>query len=91
MINEKPYIDHTTRDGSIIRLFDSNAKEDDLIWQKEEKDREITVLDGVGWKIQFENKLPVELKKGQLYNIKAMECHRLIKGIEGLTLRIWER
>ena len=91
MINEKPYIDHTTRDGSIIRLFDSNAKEDDLIWQKEEKDREITVLDGVGWKIQFKDKLPIELKKGQLYNVKAMEYHKLIRGVEGLTLRIWER
>jgi len=87
----KPYIEHKTRDGSFIRVFDSNAKEDELVWHRDKRDREVTVLDGVGWKLQFENKLPVELKKGNLYNIKAMEYHRLIKGIEGLTLRIWER
>ena len=87
----KPYIDHVTRDGSILRTFDSSTNNEELVWHRDKKDREVTVLDGIGWKLQFENQIPTSLEKGKLYHIKAMEYHRLIKGIEGLTLRIWER
>ena len=87
----KPYIDHITRDGSILRTFDSNTNNEELVWHRDKRNREFTVLDGVGWKLQFEDKLPVNLTRGKLYNVKAMEYHRLIKGIKGLTLRIWER
>ena len=77
--------------GSTIRTFDSNVENEELVWHRDKKDREVTVLDGIGWKIQFEDKLPVDLKRGKLYNVKAMEYHRLIKGNKGLTLRIWEK
>ena len=87
----KPYSDHITRDGSILRTFDSSTVNEELVWHRDKRNREFTVLDGVGWKIQFEDKLPVSLTKGKLYNVKAMEYHRLIKGNKGLTLRIWEK
>ena len=86
----KPYIDYYDN-GSIIRTFDSKSDDEELVWHRDKKNREVTVLDGVGWKIQFENKLPINLEKGKLYHIKAMEYHRLLKGVEGLTLRIWEK
>ena len=86
----KPYQDYYDN-GSTIRTFDSNVENEELVWHRDKKDREVTVLDGIGWKIQFEDKLPVDLKRGKLYNVKAMEYTRLIKGNKGLTLRIWEK
>lgn len=88
MVN--PYNDFYDN-GSIIRTFDSNINKDELVWHRDKRDREITVLNGDEWKIQFEDKIPEKLIKGKLYKIKAMEYHRLLKGKKGLTLRIWER
>ena len=86
----KPYQDYYDN-GSTIRTFDSSVPNEELVWHRDKKDREITVLNGEDWKIQFENNIPEKLMKGKLYKIKAMEYHRLIKGNKGLTLRIWER
>ena len=88
MVN--PYQDYYDN-GATIRTFDSNVANEELVWHRDKRNREFTVLDGVGWKLQFEDKLPGNLTRGKLYNVKAMEYHRLIKGIKGLTLRIWER
>jgi|TARA_B110000971_G_scaffold58237_1_gene59412 hypothetical protein len=74
-----------------IRTFASDVKEDALIWHRDVNDREITVLEGVGWQLQMDNELPVELVKGKLYNINSMEYHRIIKGEDSLKIEIWEK
>ena len=53
-------------------------------------DRVITVVEGAGWKLQMDNKLPEDLQKGKLYNINKMEFHRIIKGEGTLKIKIWE-
>ena len=86
----EPYIDQFEEDGSRIRTFSSDIDNDELIWHKDKKDREITILSGVGWKLQMEDKLPKELELGKLYDIPKEEYHRIIKGKDNLVIRIWE-
>ena len=81
----KPYID----EGD-IRIFSGLVDEMELIWHRDKYDREITVLEGEGWELQMDNKLPFELMKGKIYKIPAMEFHRLLKGKGDLVLKIWE-
>ena len=86
----EPYIDQFGEDGSKIRTFSSDIDSDKLIWHRDKKDREITILSGVGWKLQMEDKLPKELELGKLYDIPKEEYHRIIKGKDNLVIRIWE-
>ena len=46
------------------------VNESELVWHRDKKDREVTVLDGIGWKLQFENQIPTSLEKVKLYHIK---------------------
>ena len=85
----KPYIDNHNN-GKIVREFSGDVSEDELIWHRDKRTREVTVLEGTGWKLQMDNELPEELIKGKLYTIPKMEYHRLIKGTDKLVLNIWE-
>ena len=53
----KPY-----KDSSNIRVFSKEVDPMDLIWHTDLEDRLVEVVDGVGWKLQFDNELPFELK-----------------------------
>jgi quercetin dioxygenase-like cupin family protein len=86
-----PYTDQHLDDGAFIRTFDENLNEQELIWHRDKNNREIAVLAGGGWQLQMDNKLPQELKAGNLYYINKEEYHRLIKGNGTLKLKIWEK
>ena len=86
----KPYTE-VVEDKYIIREFSGDVDESELIWHRDKRPREVTVLQGEGWKLQMDNSLPKELEKGKLYNIPKMEYHRLIKGKGNLLLQIWEK
>ena len=88
MVN--PYKD-VLEENYKIRTFSEDVSEDELIWHRDKNDREITVIEGSGWKLQMDNKLPEDLQKGKLYNINKMEYHRLIKGEGTLKIKIWEK
>lgn len=81
----------TKTSSHILREFDGDIDEQELVWHRDRNDREVTVVEGTGWKLQMDNELPKELMVGKLYNIKAMEYHRLIKGNGTLKLKIWEK
>lgn len=85
----KPYID-SYDNGVIIREFAEEVESDELIWHRDKRTREITIIEGSGWKLQMDNQLAVELVKGRLYKIPKMEYHRLIKGTGKLVVKIWE-
>jgi len=85
-----PYEDEL-KNGYKIRTFSEEVNEEELIWHRDKNDREVAVIEGTGWQLQMDNKLPTDLKQGMLYNIKAMEYHRLIKGNGTLKLKIWEK
>lgn len=78
-----PYVDNED-----IRTFSESVDEMELIWHRDRADRKITILEGRDWKLQMDNKLPIQLIENHTYDIPKMTYHRIIKGIGNLVLRI---
>jgi hypothetical protein len=91
----KVYKDTAIDENSFYRIFDGANKslDEEFIWHRDMRDREIYVVAGYGWKFQKENKMPFELKEGDTINISRMEYHRLINedADTGLILKIIEK
>jgi quercetin dioxygenase-like cupin family protein len=85
----KPYND-ILNEGYFIRNFDNLLNSDELIWHRDKKNREVTVLEGNNWKFQYDNCLPFVLFKGDTIRVPAEIYHRLIKGTTALSLKIKE-
>lgn len=86
-----PYEDILLEDGSLIRTFEEDINESELVWHRDRNDREVEVVSGKGWQLQMDNSLPEELRVGKLYYINKMEYHRLLQGDGPLKLKIWEK
>jgi len=78
-----PYIDQDN-----IRTFSKDVDEMDLIWHRDDEDRNIEVLEGKGWFFQRDNALPLELKEGDRIFIPKHQVHRVIKGKTDLKIKI---
>jgi hypothetical protein len=78
----KPYFDISDQ----VRLFSQEIDESELMWHRDEEDREIISILKTDWKIQLENELPTDLNSS--VKIKAGEWHRLIKGNGNLEIKI---
>ena len=83
------YTDENTN-GYKIRTFDKDVLDNELIWHRDLKDRMVEVINGYGWKFQFDNELPLDLKPGDILYIKKDRIHRVIKGYSDLTIKIKE-
>jgi hypothetical protein len=87
----KPYNDLGMETNLILREFEEDVNDSELIWHRDKSDREVTVLSGYNWKLQMDDELPEELKHGRVYHINKMVYHRLIKGSGKLLLKIREK
>ena len=72
----------------VVRTFSQNIDEDELVWHRDRKDREVTVLKETDWQFQFDNELPQVLKNTIF--IPKNTYHRLIKGTGELNVHITE-
>lgn len=72
----------------IIRTFSQDIDEDELVWHRDRKDREVTVLQQTDWQFQFDNEIPQLLK--DVIFIPKNTYHRLIKGTGELNVQILE-
>lgn len=86
----KPYKEHK-KGNEIIREFSTNVNSMELVWHRDAKDRIIEILDGEGWKFQLDNQLPVELKKGDKFQIQKEVYHRIQRGTTNLKIKITEK
>ena len=77
-------------DNGNVRTFETNVLNEELVWHRDRNDREVVALEGTGWKIQHDNKLPQLIEVGKPFFIKAYEYHRLHKGSSRLILKIKE-
>jgi hypothetical protein len=78
------------KDNVLVRTFDVNISESELIWHKDKLDRIIKVISGRNWQLQIDNELPETLIIGKEYHIPKETYHRLIKGIDKLVINIYE-
>ena len=73
---------------NFIRTFSAGVDEMDLIWHADKENRIITVLEGNGWKFQFDEELPIEMTKGKSISILKGIIHRVIKGNGPLVIKL---
>ena len=78
-----PYIE----EGS-IRTFTQNTDDIELEWHVDFEDREITIIQAGGWKLQLDEEIPQPLYNNQKIFIKSLSWHRIIKGYEPLIVKI---
>jgi hypothetical protein len=85
--NMRPYKELQTQD-CIYRKFTQDISEEELVWHRDENDREVEILEVTDWMFQFDNELPQQLKNTLF--IPKDTYHRLIKGTGTLNIRIQE-
>jgi quercetin dioxygenase-like cupin family protein len=79
---------HPYKDSSNIRSFSKNVKKLELVWHKDDENRDIEILEGKGWQMQFDDELPFELVKGDHIFITKHRIHRIHKGTTDLKIKI---
>lgn len=84
-----PYTENK-QDGYIIREFDNNISNEELVWHRDKKNRIVEVIEGSGWRLQMDNKLPIELKEGMVIEIPKETYHRIGRGNTKLVIKIKE-
>ena len=73
---------------NFIRTFPADVDEMDLIWHADKENRIITILEGNGWKFQFDEELPIKMRKGKSISILKGRLHRVIKGKGPLKIKL---
>lgn len=87
-----PYSDIVVSDHITIRTFDPTSTEvEEYVWHRDHEDREIAILEGEGWKFQFDNELPFNINKGDIFFVPKMVFHRIIPGSCKLKVKINEQ
>lgn len=84
----KPYIDSEITKNSKIRVFNSDVDSGELHWHRDRETRLIEVIEGDGWKLQLDDKLPIKMGIGGKYLIPEGIYHRTIKGNGDLKIKI---
>jgi len=87
---QRPFVDSRLSDDTILRKFDHRLSSDEYVWHRDPTDREVTVMEGSGWYIQFDNQLPISLREGHTYTIPRGTWHRVIKGDVPMSVMIVE-
>jgi len=79
----KPY-----KHSGTIRTFSKDVNPMNLIWHQDKENRDIEVLEGKGWEMQFDNELPFAIRKGDRIFITEGRIHRILKGTTDLKIKI---
>ena len=83
-----PFKEKQIDEYNFIRTFSKNVDEMDLIWHADKENRIVTVLEGNGWKFQFDEELPIEMTEGLSISIFKGRIHRVIKGHGQLKIEL---
>jgi quercetin dioxygenase-like cupin family protein len=88
---DRPYSDIQIDDHCVLRRFDANVESQELYWHRDDEDRSVEVMEcGEGWKMQYDNLLPITLTPGTTLFILRHEWHRVIKGSGDLLIKIYK-
>jgi hypothetical protein len=85
--NMRPYFQLETPEY-LYRKFTQDISDEELVWHRDENDREVEILESTDWMFQFDNQLP-QVLKDKVFIPKEV-YHRLIKGTGTLNVRIKE-
>ena len=85
---ELPFIETKIDNYTFIREFSNDVDEMDLVWHEDPENRRIEVIEGNGWKFQFDEELPIEMTDGLNISIFEGRIHRIIKGEGPLKIKL---
>jgi len=83
-----PFEEEKIDDHIFIRIFSADVDEMDLIWHEDKENRFIKVLEGNGWKFQYDEELPFEMTDGLGFPVMKGQIHRVIKGLGPLKIEL---
>jgi len=83
-----PFTEIQINEGTFIREFSSKVDEMELIWHRDKENRHIKVLEGNGWKFQFDEELPIDMTNNSTISIPKGKIHRVIKGHGPLKIEL---
>jgi len=69
-------------------VFSPDISDGELKWHWDEESRFVKIIDGIGWRIQIDNHLPIDLVPGEMFFIQKGAWHRIIKGKTKLVVEI---
>ena len=75
-----PFTEQQLDTKLFLREFSADVDEMELIWHEDKEDRIVSVVEGNGWKFQFDEELPIKMRKGKSISILKGRLHRVIKG-----------
>lgn len=87
ILRDKPYYEVKTFDF-IRRKFTQDIDEEELVWHRDRRDREVKIIGETDWMFQLEDDIPQQLK--DTIFIPKDTYHRLIKGTGELNIHIIE-
>ena len=67
-----PFIETKIDKYTFIREFSNDVDEMDLVWHEDPENRVIEVIEGNGWKFQYDDQLPFEMIDGIEYNLNGV-------------------
>ena len=83
-----PFIETKIDKYTFNREFSNDVDEMDLVWHEDPENRVIEVIEGNGWKFQFDEELPIEMTNGLSISIFKGRIHRVIKGNGPLKINL---
>lgn len=83
-----PFNEKKISESVVVRTFDGNLDEDELIWHRDREDRIVRVIEGNNWGLQLDNQMPSKLIEGKEYFIPKKQWHRVLKGNGKLIIEI---
>lgn len=86
-LKDRPYQEVRAFDF-INRTFTQDIDEEELVWHRDRRDREVKVIGETDWMFQLEDNIPQQLK--DTIFIPKSTYHRLIKGTGELNILIQE-
>jgi len=85
--DEHPF-EETVVGESRIRTFNKDVLTEELVWHRDREDRLVEIIEGNGWELQLDNKLPVKMKDGGSFIIPEGVYHRVKRGNDKLVIKI---
>ena len=83
-----PFEEQQVSTNKFIREFSADVDEIELIWHTDREDRVVSVIEGNGWRFQFDEELPFEMIDGIKITISKGDLHRVIKGKGPLKIEV---
>ena len=85
-----PFTEQQLDTKLFLREFSADVDEMELIWHEDKEDRIVSVVEGNGWKFQFDEELPIEMEDGIDITLPKGVIHRVIKGKGPLKIKVFK-